>query len=95
MFLLSITEVNKYFKDDDARMCEPTDQAIKNGAWTTSSYSVDGCATCYWWLRSPGGNGSIASGVFGNGRVDTYGNYMNISDDAVRPALYIDLNLIP
>ncbi len=46
VFLLSITEVNKYFSSDSARQCKPTDYAVANGAWDSGN--------CWWWLRSPG-----------------------------------------
>lgn len=95
VFLLSITEVNKFFKDDDARLCAPTDLAIKNGVWTSSSYSVDGRATCYWWLRSPGYISDCAARVDYDGYVFASGFCVDYSSEAVRPALYIDLNLIP
>ena len=52
VFLLSINEVNKYFSSDEARNCVPTDYAINKGAYTDSSYTVDGKAACWWWLRS-------------------------------------------
>ena len=48
VFLLSITEVNKYFSSDSARQCKPTDYAVANGAWESDS------GNCWWWLRSPG-----------------------------------------
>ncbi len=95
VFLLSITEVNKYFKNDEARMCAPTDYAIKNHVRTSSSYSVDGRATCYWWLRSPGGLSNYAAYLNDNGYVLTFGDQVFNMLRAVRPALYIDLNLIP
>ncbi len=95
VFLLSITEVNKYFKNDKARMCAPTQYADNNGAWTSSSYQVDGKATCYWWLRSPGDISYSAAGVISVGSVGSFGITVNGSLGAVRPALWIDLNLLP
>ena len=48
LFLLSITEANKYFSSDSARRCKPTDYAVANGAWESDN------GNCWWWLRSPG-----------------------------------------
>ena len=91
VFLLSITEANKYFSSDSERMCVPTAYAIAQGAYTSSSYSVGGKATCWWWLRSPGGNGSGAANVLYDGSVDTYGHNISIGGYCVRPALWINL----
>ena len=86
VFLLSITEVNKYFSSDSARQCKPTDYAVANGAWESDS------GNCWWWLRSPGNYQNYAAYVYGAGDVNEYGS--NVIDDgiAVRPALWIDLN---
>ena len=86
VFLLSITEANKYFSSDSARQCKPTDYAVANGAWESDS------GNCWWWLRSPGGSQNIAAYVSYDGGVDGYGYYVNDVSNAVRPALWIDLN---
>ena len=85
VFLLSITEANKYFSSDSARQCEPTDYAVTNGAWKS-----DG--NCRWWLRSPGYDQDIAAYVGTDGDVYEGGGYVDGGDNAVRPALWIDLN---
>ena len=90
VFLLSITEVEKYFSTDNDRMCVPTAYAIAQGAWTSDSYSVGGAATCWWWLRSPGDSGGAA--VVGDGGSVYYnGCYVNDGSVCVRPALWINL----
>jgi len=86
VFLLSITEANKYFSSDSARQCKPTDYAVANGAYV---YSGDG--TCWWWLRSPGEYQNRAAYVR-YGDVDEGGDHVGISYIADRPALWIDLN---
>ena len=86
VFLLSITEVNKYFSSDSARQCKPTDYAVANGAWESDS------GNCWWWLRSPGFIQNIAAYVYYVGYVYEIGDYVNIGFSAVRPALWIDLN---
>ena len=47
VFLLNITEVNKYFSSDSARQCRPTDYAVANGAYKSNDN------VCWWWLRRP------------------------------------------
>ena len=85
VFLLSITEVNKYFSSHSARQCQVTAYCYVQGA-----YKADN-GNCWWWLRSPGVNSSHAAGVYSDGSVDEYGHYVNYDGYAVRPALWIDL----
>ena len=86
VFLLSITEVNKYFSSDGARRCKPTDYAVANGAYVSSFNG-----NCWWWLRSPGGTQGCAACVFDDGYVDEYGSGVDGDSNAVRPALWIDI----
>ena len=90
IFLLSIIEANRYFKTDSARMCVPTAYAQANGVYTNSSYTEDGTATCWWWLRSPGSSRDCAAGVSYRGGVDRSGYSAYNSIDGIRPALWID-----
>ena len=91
VFLLSITEVEKYFSSDSDRMCVPTAYAISQGAYTSGSYSVGGAATCWWWLRSPGDCSDHAASVHRDGSFDYHGDSVNYDIDCVRPALWINL----
>lgn len=84
IFLLSLSEVSeqqdgeKYgFLDDRMRACE------------NSTFSE---AFSWWWLRSPGSDGSNAAGVYNNGWVDRYGNNVNYNYDGVRSALHLNLS---
>ena len=86
VFLLSITEANKYFGSDSARQCKPTDYAVANGAWESDN------GNCWWWLRSPGNTQRYAAGVYTDGGVLEYGYGVDHGNRAVRPALWIDLN---
>lgn len=94
IFLLSITEVEKYFSSNDAGKCVPTDYALAQGAFTSSSYFTGGKATCWWWLRSPGTYQHRAAYVDYDGLVG-YGYFgldVNSADGTVRPALWITLD---
>lgn len=86
VFLLSITEANKYFNSNGARQCEPTDYAVANGAREVDSGN-------YWWLRSPGYYQDAAAFIYYDGDVCEVGERVSRDDNdyAVRPALWIDL----
>ena len=90
IFLLSITEAEKYFNSDDDRMCVPTKYAVKYGANTSSSYEKNGEATCLWWLRSLGINSNITY-VYNNGDINTSGCPAYCFDVCVRPAMWIEI----
>lgn len=85
VFLLSRTEVNKYFSSDIARQCQPTDYADANGVDVN-----DNNGNCWWWLRSPGDAQDYAASVSIGGYVYEYGYNVDIYI-AVRPALWIEI----
>ena len=85
VFLLSITEVNKYFSSDSARQCQGTAYCYAQGA-----YKADN-GNCWWWLRSPGHYSYYAASVDRGGSVFNYGYDVHSNSGAVRPALWIDL----
>lgn len=93
VFLLSINEVEKYFNSDEARKCAPTAYAKAQGAYTSDIYkTASGAATCWWWLRSPGDDLDYAANVNNFGSVNDIGYSVNFAYDAVRPALWINLD---
>ena len=93
IFLLSITEAEKYFSNDEERKCAPTAYAKAQGAWTTDSFKTAGDeATCWWWLRSPGHNQYTAATVGIGGSVDYRGYRVDYDRGCVCPALWIDLD---
>lgn len=93
VFLLSINEVEKYFNSDEARKCAPTAYAKAQGAYTSDIYkTASGAATCWWWLRSPGLNQNYAAYVLNDGSVYYFGDCVDTVIDAVRPALWINLD---
>ena len=91
IFLLSISEVNKYFSSDDERMCAATDYAKAQGAYISDDYTVGGKEACWWWLRSPGTLQDYAAYVGSDGSVFCYGDYVSSDDVGVRPALWISV----
>lgn len=85
VFLLSITEVNKYFSSDSARQCQGTAYCYAQSAFKANN------GNCWWWLRSPGFDSCNAAGVDLDGSVFNYGYLVNRDTGAVRPALWINL----
>ena len=104
IFLLSLSEVEKYFQSDKERECSITEYAIAHH----KNYTLDGSHRygneCDWWLRSMGigGYDSISHGELnkanGNamyirtsGLVDKAGYYVFSEDGGVRPAMWIKI----
>ena len=95
IFLLSLDEVanTSYgFRSDrgywdQARICEATSYAKKQGASTNDEDS-----SC-WWLRSPGRGSRVnAAYVPGNGYANANGGDVDHDNYAVRPALHLNLS---
>lgn len=85
VFLLSITEANKYFNSNGAGQCEPTDYAVANGAFEFDS------GNCCWWLRSHGSSQNAAALGRFDGYIHNGGDRVNDGIYAVRPALWVNL----
>ena len=80
VFLLSITEANKYFDYDNIKTCRLTDYAATK---TSTGW--------YWWLRSPGDYHGLAAYVNFDGSVSNDGYIVSNSSVAVRPAMWISI----
>ena len=88
VFLLSMTEVTKYFSSDQDRMCKLSAYEIQYGTGDTSvgnMYGVNG----EWWLRTPGSTQHFAVDVNIQGEVDSVGRGVD-KTGFVRPAIWID-----
>lgn len=92
VFLLSITEAEKYFSFAKDRKCMPTAYAIAHGVYNV--IEENNACTCRWWLRSPGSTQNYAAYVFIDGSSGCYGSYVAYDTVGVRPALWLDLNTI-
>ena len=91
VFLLSVLEAQKYFNDDEARMCAATDYAIQQGAYRSDSHRADGIDTCWWWLRSLGDHSDYAVLVNTAGSISDFGYPVCIRSSAVRPCVRVRL----
>lgn len=89
VFLLSITEAEKYFEDDASRRCAPTAYAEAQGAYTI--YGIGSGDACWWWLRSPG-KMQFRAAYVSNDVINDYGSNVNYVCNCVRPALWINLD---
>ena len=95
IWLLSREEAEKYYRHDASRKAVPTVYAVARGAWQydgnniASKLNGEGC--CWWWLRSPGFANNYASSISHGGSL--YSRNVNYASDAVRPALWLDLDL--
>ena len=87
VFLLSISEVYKYFTSDAARKCNPTPYAVSRGSYIHNSNG--NC--CFWWLRTSGGDETRALDVTCGGDVGTYGGFVDQTNISVRPAIWVSL----
>ena len=91
VFLLSITDAEKYFKSDEDRKCVPTMYAVAQGAYISSSESKAGEPTCWWWLRTPGYNQIDGTGTIIGGSVYCGGGSVRYGDVCVRPAMWVSI----
>ena len=85
IFLLSIEEADQYFSTDKERICGLTEYAKAQGAYGSSQ------GKCWWWLRSPGNISLYAAIVNNVGSVRSSGTDITYGNDAVRPALWINM----
>ncbi len=92
IFLLSYAETERYFGSDRARRCAPTAYALARGAYTSYSRE-ENCLTGLWWLRSPGNFQYRASVVYSGGSLNV--TYVSKASGCVRPALWLDPELLP
>lgn len=84
IFLLSSSQLEEYFPDEDSRKCIATEYAIENGVAAAADNS------CSWWLRSPGSGRDMFEYVW-----NQYGTVASSPQQviqAVRPAMRIKSN---
>lgn len=89
VFLLSYAESRTYFDSDDARICIPTDYAIRQSVTVQNNKDAIGMWICDWWLRSPGD--SLLQATF----VDIDPTSISISlghNGGVRPAMWVEMD---
>lgn len=96
VFTLSCAEARYYFGVSKGVMnyqsrVSPTPYAVTQGAKAHSDYgTLDGYATAYWWLRSPGYYQYNAARIHPDGSLRS--NAVDNDYYAVRPCIWIDLS---
>ena len=85
VFLLSEKEAETLFSDEEERIAKATEYAEKSGVYVNKEKAA------WWWLRSPGYDGSSAAGVYSSGWVCGSGGDICNGSDGVRPALHLNL----
>ena len=97
IFLLSITEVNKYLPTSSDKQADTTRYAVKKGARVVASVSHNDTENgscndphCWalWWLRTNGQYTTYKTYVY-NSTISVNGNFLAISHMSVRPALWV------
>ena len=90
VFILSGYEVfERYFRNDQARMCTPTDYSLAKNNELYPTELDDGQKVVCWWLRLTLVDGSAGSVIEdGSSYYFTEGNW---NGSVIRPALWIDL----
>ena len=83
VFLLSIDEAKRYFKDDSARQCQLTRYAQMQSTITGDN------GNGWWWLRSPGSKLNNAAGINPDGVIRDVGHRVYGENSFVRPAIWI------
>ena len=85
VFLLSISEVEKYFSSYSDRPCHGTAYCHAQG---TIKSSITGY--CWWWLRTPGDTPIYVVVIEDDGTLELGGDRVTLGGQAVRPAMWID-----
>ena len=88
IFLLDIDEVTKCLPMESLRRAKITEYAKDNGA----EYDKNGNG--WWWLRTPGKTQDTAAGIHTAGGVNYDGRDVDRTDLCIRPALWLDLDVV-
>lgn len=88
IFLLAVDEVTRYFPKESSRRAPVTEYAKEQGA----EYDKNGNG--WWWLRTPGKTQDMAAGVHTAGGVNYDGRDVDRTDLCIRPALWLDLDVV-
>ena len=93
IFLLSGIEAERYFADNDARVCDATDYVVARDIESGSVYEDEEDKRCAWLLRTPD-----KYYQYGITRVSPYGTILWEGSNviykwAIRPAMWIDIEM--
>lgn len=88
IFLLDVDGVTRYLPKESSRRAPVTEYAKEQGA----EYDKNGNG--WWWLRTPGKTQDMAAGVHTAGGVNYDGRDVDRTDLCIRPALWLDLDVV-
>lgn len=96
--LLSVTEVEALFQDDKSRQLSITDVAKSKGTNVNSAskanrWDMKGYRSSWWWLRGDEEKSKFAPIVTEDGNVLTDEKYVNKPNGAVRPVVWVSLEM--
>jgi hypothetical protein len=91
IFLLSLSEVVKYFGDSGQLANRPGASFYIDDVYNSERIAKYNGSAAYWWLRSPGIYSTDAAYVSTGGDVSVYGDGVNYGHLGVRPALWLNL----
>ncbi len=97
VFLLSVQEIDLFFKDSNSRKCAPTAAVVAGSnvfSRSNKAWYADSDYLCGWWLRSPGMfKDTYVSYVNHSGSVSAGGQvFLSGTDLCVRPAMWINVS---
>ncbi len=85
VFILSISEAERYFDSPETRSCQLTAYSRAYGAYQSDN------RTCWWWLRNPGSSTQKACYVIAAGYISKDGDNVSAYRTTVRPAIWLTL----
>lgn len=85
VFILSKEEISNYNIKQDKLRAKATPYALSKNVHI-NYYN----GNAFWWLRNPGTSGDTAMVVGANGCIDENGNYVNLNNGGIRPAVWAD-----
>ncbi len=85
IFLLSVSEVESYFPNDDDRVVKASVYAMNNVGYVNEDVNWS------WWLRTPGSRGRFVSFVNVDGSIYLEGTDVVSINFMVRPAMWLEI----
>jgi hypothetical protein len=90
IFLLSLSEVVKYFGDSEQLDNGSGSTNYINDEYNSARRANYNGSPSWWWLRSPGSDRNNAACVNTSGPLNVNGSSVNIDFGGIRPALWLD-----
>ena len=90
VFLLSIQEVQKYFREGSQLQCLATNYTRARGRANDYSIRDHNSNVWWWWLRSPGSQTQYGATVNTNGGIVNIGYHVDDSYVGIRPAMWVN-----